>query len=130
MFNEKDNCSSLLTELEDDLFKKDFKFLQLLSNVIPSLPVNTKINTVTNMINNLSGQDYINLKKLNILKNIVYDKEFVYTKYQYPVWIKDNDYFSDFGCFIDYLIRRMTNSIIISKTNRNIPLVLYCLLEK
>jgi len=117
-FNEKDNCSSLLTELDDDLFKKDFKFLQLLSNVNPSLPVNTKINTVTNMINNLSGQDYINLKKLNILKNIVYDKEFVYTKYQYPVWIKDNDYYSDFGCFIDYLIRRMTNSIIISKTNK------------
>jgi hypothetical protein len=117
-FNNNDNCSDLLTELSDELFKKDFNFLQLSSSIISIIPINNKINTVTNMINSLSGQDYINLKNLNILKNIKYDKNIIYTNYQYPTWVKDNDYYSDFGSFIDYLIRRMINNIIASKNNK------------
>lgn len=117
-FNDNDNCSDLILELSDELFLKDFNFLQLSSNIIPTNPVNNKINTVTNMIKSLSGQDYINLKNLNILKNIKYDKDVIYTNYQYPTWVKENDYYSDFGSFIDYLIRRMINDIITSKNNK------------
>jgi hypothetical protein len=117
-FNDNDNCSDLILELSDELFLKDFNFLQLSSNIIPTNPVNNKINTVTNMIKSLSGQDYINLKNLNILKNIKYDKDIIYTNYQYPIWVKENDYYSDFGSFIDYLIRRMINDIITSKNNK------------
>jgi len=118
-FNENDNCSDLLTELNDDLFIKDFHFAQLSSNIIPINLVNNKINTVTNMISSLSGQDYINLKNLNILKNIKYEKDIIYQKYQYPTWVKDNDYYSDFGSFIDYLIRRMINNNITINHNTN-----------
>ena len=49
-FNDNDNCSDLILELSDELFLKDFNFLQLSSNIIPTNPVNNKINTVTNMI--------------------------------------------------------------------------------
>ena len=119
-FNENDNCSDLLIELNDKFFKKEFNFYDLTSNIPSMLPINNKIHTVTNLINNLSGQDYIELKQLNILKNIKYEKDKLYTKYQYPTWVKDNDYYSDFGSFIDYLIRRMIidiNSFGSSKVN-------------
>lgn len=119
-FNETDICSNLLTELKEEYFSKDFNFINLSLNVVQKLPTNEKQNTVTNIINNLSGQDYIKLKELNILRNIQYKRETIYQKYEYPTWIKDNDYFSDFGSFIDYLIRRMVSDIcknVNSKTN-------------
>ena len=63
--------------------------------------------SVTKLIGNLSGDDYIKLKKLNIFEGINFTEKDVYESYQYPEWIKKEDYYSDFGAFIDYLIRRM-----------------------
>ena len=116
--NENDNCSILLTELDDCLFKKEFMFQQLINNLVSKLPANDKINTVTNIINSLSGQDYINLKNSYILKNIKYERKEVYNEYFYPSWVTDNDYFSDFGSFIDYLIRRMISDILNNNKNK------------
>lgn len=117
-FNENDNCSSLLSELDDNLFKKDFIFHQLSNDIVPKLPVNDKINTVTNIINSLSGQDYINLKDSKILKNIKYEMKELYSEYKYPTWVMDNDYYSDFGSFVDYLIRRMVSDLVKSKNTK------------
>ena len=117
-FNDTDSCSNLLTELDEIYFNKSFNFSELSDKISTKLPVNNRINTVTNLINNLSGQDYINLKSSNILKNIKYEKEIEYGQYEYPTWVKDNEYYSDFGSFVDYLIRRMITDIVDNKNNK------------
>ena len=106
-FNESDKCSRLLTELDEDLFKKDFVYKDLINIERPLEQIKEKEQTVTGIINKLTGDDYIKLKKLNIFKDINFKENRLYKPYNYPIWVIENDYFSDFGSFIDYLIRRM-----------------------
>ena len=106
-FNKGDKISSLLEEVNEDLFNKDFEINSLVFNN-EKLPLDKQIDcSVTKLIGNLNGDDYIKLKKLNIFEGINFTEKDVYEPYQYPEWIKKEDYYSDFGAFVDYLIRRM-----------------------
>jgi len=105
--NKKDACSSLLLELSEDLFQKDFSFSELV-NEISNLPMDKQIdNSVTKIISRLNGENYIKLKEMNIFDGIKFTEKKVYESYIHPEWVVKEDYYSDFGCFIDYLIRRM-----------------------
>ena len=106
-FNKKDICSSLLLELSQDLFSKDFLFDEL-ENEANKLPVDKQIdNSVTKIISRLNGDNYIKLKELNIFDGIKFTEKKLYDSYNHPEWVIKEDYYSEFGCFIDYLIRRM-----------------------
>tara|TARA_B100000902_G_C27313385_1_gene919779 strand:+ start:19 stop:1431 length:1413 start_codon:yes stop_codon:yes gene_type:complete len=106
-FNKKDICSSLLLELSEDLFSKDFLFDEL-ENEANKLPVDKQIdNSVTKIISRLNGDNYIKLKELNIFDGIKFTEKKLYDSYNHSEWVVKEDYYSEFGCFIDYLIRRM-----------------------
>jgi len=112
--NKKDACSSLLLELPEDLFTKDFSFNELVSddNI---LPTDKQIdNSVTKIISRLNGENYIKLKELNIFEGIKFSEKKIYDSYKHPDWVVKEDYFSEFGCFVDYLMRRM-----IADNNKN-----------
>ena len=108
-FNESDKCSQLLTELDDDLFKKDFMFGEV-NNVLSSLPKQIDESlTVTGIVKKLNGADYVKLKELKMFDNVIFNTHNIYEgdTYDYPMWVKQNNFFSEFGIFTDYLIRRM-----------------------
>ena len=110
-FNRSDECSSLLLELNEDLFDKDFNFDDLKYNK-NELPHEKKLErTVTKIISSLNGENYIKLKELDIFKDIKFSVKSIYEIYEFPAWVKKNDYYSQFGCFVDYLIRRMIADI-------------------
>ena len=113
-FNKADKVSSLLEELSEDLFKKDFNLMDIIYNN-EQMPMEKQIEcSVTKLISKLSGDDYIRLKKLDVFKEIDFKEEHIYDSYKYPDWIKKEDYYADFGIFVDYLIRRM-----IATNNKN-----------
>jgi len=106
-FNKKDVCSSLLVELSEELFLKDFIFHEL-GNQANKLPIDKQIdNSVTKIIKRLNGDNYLKLKQLNIFDGIKFTEKKLYDSYNHPEWVIKQDYYSEFGCFIDYLIRRM-----------------------
>ena len=112
--NKKDECSSLLKEISEDLFEKEFIFNEI-NYSINDLPLEKQVdNSVTRLISNLNGEDYINLKKLDIFKDIKFTEKKVYDSYNHPDWVVKEDYYAEFGCFVDYLIRRM-----IANENKN-----------
>ena len=112
--NKKDECSSLLKEIPEDLFEKEFIFNEI-NYSINDLPLEKQVdNSVTKIISKLNGEDYINLKKLDIFKDIKFTEKKVYDSYQHPDWVIKEDYYAEFGCFVDYLIRRM-----IANENKN-----------
>jgi len=112
--NKKDECSSLLKEIPEDLFDKEFIFNEI-NYSINDLPLEKQVdNSVTKLISKLNGEDYINLKKLDIFKDIKFTEKKVYDSYQHPDWVIKEDYYAEFGCFVDYLIRRM-----IANENKN-----------
>jgi hypothetical protein len=112
--NKKDECSSLLKEIPENLFDKEFAFDEI-NYSINDLPLEKQIdNSVTKLISNLNGEDYINLKKLDIFKDIKFTEKKVYDSYEHPDWVIKEDYYAEFGCFVDYLIRRM-----IANENKN-----------
>lgn len=109
-FNKNNKCSNLILELSQKLFYKDFNFNDIIYN-INDLPQELKIdNSVTKIISRLNGEDYIKLKKLNIFNNVNFTTKKIYNKYNYPFFIEKENYYSEFGCFIDYLIRKMINN--------------------
>ena len=112
--NKKDECSSLLKEIPEHLFEKEFIFNDI-NYSINDLPLEKQVdNSVTRLISNLNGEDYINLKKLDIFKDIKFTEKKVYDSYNHPEWVVKQDYYAEFGCFVDYLIRRM-----IANENKN-----------
>jgi hypothetical protein len=112
--NKKDECSSLLLEINEEIFTKDFNFNDVIYN-INELPKEKQIdNSVTKIISNLNGEDYIKLKELDIFENIKFTEKKVYDSYEHPEWVIKEDYYAEFGCFVDYLIRRM-----IANNNKN-----------
>ena len=113
-FNKNDECSSLLKELPENIFIKDFKFEEI-NYLSKNLYVEKDIlNSVTKLISNLNGEDYIKLKKMDIFKDIKFVEKKIYDSYEYPDWVIKEDYYAEFGCFVDYLIRRM-----IANENKN-----------
>jgi len=113
-FNKNDECSDLLLELNNKLYNCEYSLDNIDYN-LKNLPIEKSfLNSVTKVISNLSGKDYIELKKLKIFDNIKFVKEKCYVSTIYPDWVIRNDYYSEFGCFLDYLIRRM-----IADNNKN-----------
>ena len=105
--NKNDSCSNLLLELSENLFIKDFTFNEL-NNIKNSLPVEKQAdNSVTKILGRLNGENFKELKELNIFEGIKFTDSKIYDPYVYPDWVIKEDYFAEFGCFIDYLIRRM-----------------------
>ena len=51
---------------------------------------------------------------LEIFKDIKFTEKKVYDSYEHPDWVIKEDYYAEFGCFVDYLIRRM-----IANENKN-----------
>ena len=110
-FNKSDKVSSLLEELNEELLNKDFKFSDICLKP-NELPFEKKVDcSVTKLIDNLDGNNYIELKKKYIFEGINFIEKNVYNPYQYPDWVKGNDFYSNFGIFIDYLIRRMIANV-------------------
>jgi hypothetical protein len=109
-YNKTNLVSRFLTEVNKNLFNKNFEFddntltddndLYLLKEEGPTI-------SVTGLIKKLNGNDYIELKKICKLNDLEINTKKVYSPYEYPDFIKKNEYYSDFGCFVDYLIRRM-----------------------
>lgn len=105
--NKNDECSDLLLELNSKLYNCEYSLDNIDYN-LKNLPIEKSfLNSVTKVISNLTGKDYIELKKLKIFDNIKFVKEKCYIGIIYPDWVIRNDYYSEFGCFLDYLIRRM-----------------------
>jgi hypothetical protein len=80
---------------------------------------------VTQLIKYLNGDDYQYLRKEKIITNnteqINIKEQHLYEPYFYPDFVIRENYFSEFGIFIDYLIRRMigqhTNLLYDGKAN-------------
>jgi hypothetical protein len=112
--NKNDSVSNLLLELSENLFIKDFTFNEL-SSIQNSLPNEKQAeNSVTKILGRLNGQNFKELKELNIFEGIKFTENKLYEPYIYPDWVIKEDYYAEFGCFIDYLIRRM-----IANNNKN-----------
>lgn len=72
----------------------------------------TQINSVTSLIDSLSGEDYLQLRKKNILPNINFKKEKVHNNHKYAPFIDNKNIYSEFGIFIYYLLRRMSGDYV------------------
>lgn len=66
-------------------------------------------NGVTELIRNLNGEDYIHIKRTKMLPPLKFIQHSFYDgfNFTYPQWVQEHEMFSEFGCFIDYCIRRM-----------------------
>lgn len=80
----------------------------ILSTKIISLPDKLdKDIYLTSIIRKLNGDDYMYMRKNNILPTLTPITNNYYSEYKYPKFIIRNGLFSEFGWFIDYMIRRM-----------------------
>jgi DNA polymerase III epsilon subunit-like protein len=71
--------------------------------------------SVTKLIENLDGEDYIKMKELGILPLIekkAIPKQKIYESFGYAKVIENNDLYSDFGIFIEKLIKRNIGSLL------------------
>lgn len=81
--------------------------------------------SVTSLIDSLSGEDYLLLRKKNILPNLNFTTNYVHNSHQYASFIDQKNIYTEFGIFIDYLLRRMTGNYIDQKAEKiikSIPL--------
>ena len=62
---------------------------------------------VSEIIRKLTGYDYINLKKQHVIIPFRFNEQKLYPSIEYPEFVQKLDIYQEFGCFIDYLIRRM-----------------------
>lgn len=62
--------------------------------------------SVTKLIENLDGCDFIKLREAGVLDIEIKNKK-LYDKFEYENFIKENDLYSDFGIFVDCMITRM-----------------------
>jgi hypothetical protein len=67
--------------------------------------------SVTELIRNLDGMDYMVLRDKGILPELDFDFKKIFDSTDYEEFIKENDLYSDFGIFIDCLICRMLGEI-------------------
>lgn len=80
-------------------------------------------NSVTSLIDSLSGEDYLELRKLNILPNFDFKTEDVHKSCQYSSFIDQKNIYAEFGIFVDYLLRRMTGNYTDDKAEKIIKSV-------
>ena len=111
-FNKNGKPSQFLTELNPDLFNQtgECVYIQESENIsnaqynfeLPNIDI-----SVTSLIKRLNGEDYIKLKEKKIIDSFEFNTKKVYESFIYPDFVKKHDFYTDFGCFVDYLIRRM-----------------------
>lgn len=83
----------------------------------------TPSNSVTSLIDSLSGEDYLELRKRNILPNFSFTTETVHNSHQYSSFIDQKNIYAEFGIFVDYLLRRMTGDYVDQKAEKIIKSV-------
>lgn len=100
-------------------FPKISRFVSEINMLDGKRPVTTELsildNTsvlksgVTELIRNLNGENYIHIKRSGLLPILKFTQHNFYNefKYGYPEWVQKQEMFSEFGCFVDYCIRRM-----------------------
>lgn len=106
------NClfvTRFISELNTDLY--DFKNFNSKYVGISEAEHGCYELSVTELIKNLDENDYMKIRKLNLIPNLRELKTNLYTKYTYDEQIIKDDLYSDFGIFIDCLISRMMGGI-------------------
>jgi len=108
--NKTNKLTRFISEIPDKYFiKKNFAIMTNEEN--ENIKVNKISKAVTNLIKNLSGNDYQFLRKEKIITNPDSDINIkvknIYEPYYYPDFVSRENYYSEFGMFIDYLIRRI-----------------------
>lgn len=108
----KKYITRFISELDQKLF--DWKFKKCKFKLSKSEPDFNKT-SVIGLINNLNGNNYIEMRKLGLIPEINYKlKTYYNTEYKYADFIEKHNIYSEFGVFLDYLIRKMlgvTNDI-------------------
>lgn len=101
-----------ISELDDSLF--DYDCLSKSTKTTNRL-ININ-NSVTHLIKKLNGDDYMKLKEDGIIPQLNFVATNLYEQYKYPEFVVENNMYTDFGCFIDYMIRRMLAPISINES--------------
>jgi len=104
--------SRFITELDQKLFEYD-KLSQNINKTVDDISYD---NSVTSLIRKLNGDDYIKLKEREIIPKLDFKTVKEYDNFCYPQFINENNLYSEFGCFTDYLIRRMLAPISINES--------------
>lgn len=117
---EKPSLTRFVTELHPTLFtfKNPSTVYKQADN--SDFPVN---NSVTGLIDSLSGEQYLELRKLNILPNFDFKTTQVHNKHEYSSFIEKKNIYAEFGIFVDYLLRRVTGDYIDQKAEKMIKSV-------
>jgi hypothetical protein len=106
--NGKNKLTRFFNDVEHIFVKKNFSSN---SNINIEKEIIKKSCAVTNLIKYLDGNDYQYLRNNKIITNPDSDIEIKMIKkgegFYYPEFVIRENYYSEFGIFIDYLIRRM-----------------------
>ena len=106
--NGKNRLTRFFDKIENIFIKKNFTNSQ---SIINEPNVIKKSKAVTNLIKFLDGSDYQYLRNKKIITNddneIEIRIENKYDGYYYPEFVIRENYYAEFGMFIDYMIRRM-----------------------
>lgn len=106
--NGKNKVSRFFDGIEHIFIKKNFSTVKTIMN---EPIINKKTKAVTNLIKYLDGNDYQFLRNKKIITNenseIEIKTETKYDAYYYPEFVLRENYYAEFGMFIDYMIRRM-----------------------
>lgn len=63
--------------------------------------------SVTSLVDSLSGEDYLFLRKKRILYDLNFTTKKVHHSHKYAPFINQKNVYAEFGIFVDYLLRRM-----------------------
>jgi hypothetical protein len=96
-----------ISELDSNLYNtKDMNCECMKVSDLDLVPIEM---SVTRLIDNLNGEDYIKLKETKILPKFDsndFQRTKLYESYNYSKIIEDNDLYSDFGIFVEKSIKR------------------------
>lgn len=101
--------SRFITELDPNLFQ--FINTQHLSKSISNVEPKYLELSVVKLIENLKTEHYIELREQNILPELDWDCQEIYSEKSYHNFILNQELFTDFGIFLDSLISRQIGDI-------------------
>lgn len=97
-----------VTEIDEDLYTRD-ENMKSINFGISELEITPVDLSVTKLIENLDGEDYIKMKEsgiIPILDKRDFKKTKIYDSFAYVKAIENDDLYSDFGIFIEKIIKR------------------------
>lgn len=95
-----------VAEVDRDLYEfQDFKMEYINGRSLNDAYVMEK--SVTKLIELLDGNDYVVLKNMGIIPDVIPQKTKLFKSYDYDKLIENEDIYADFGIFIDYCITKM-----------------------